>query len=92
MAGTLPGLATLAGANGLYIVLLLTGGMVVPLDELPTALATVAKVLPAAPLAEILTGSLIAGRSVEPWAWVSLGDLGRWCAARRRRSCSFRWE
>ncbi len=35
MAGTLPGLATLAGANGLYLVLLLTGGMVVPLDELP---------------------------------------------------------
>ncbi len=37
MAGTLPGLATLAGANAVYLVLLLTGGMVIPLGELPRA-------------------------------------------------------
>ena len=73
MAGTLPGLATLAGANALYLVLLLTGGMVIPLDELPAPLETAVKVLPAAPLAEILTGSLIAGGTVAGWAWISLG-------------------
>lgn len=90
MAGTLPGLATLAGANGLYLVLLLTGGMVIPLEELPGPMAAVAKVLPAAPLAEILTGSLIEGASVATWAWVS---LGLWAlAAPIAAAALFRWE
>ena len=35
MAGRLRGEVTLAAANGLYLVLLLLGGMVVPLEELP---------------------------------------------------------
>ena len=90
MAGTLPGLATLAGANALYLVLLLTGGMVIPLDELPGPLESVAKVLPAAPLAEILTGSLIGGGSVGTWAWIS---LGLWAvAAPLAAAALFRWE
>ena len=41
MAGTLRGEMTLALANGLYLVLLLLGGMVIPLDELPAARADV---------------------------------------------------
>jgi ABC-2 type transport system permease protein len=90
MAGTLPGLVTLAAANGLYLVLLLTGGMIVPLDELPAPVATVAKGLPAAPLAEVLTGSLIEGASVAGWAWIS---LGAWAVAAPLAAASlFRWE
>jgi ABC-2 type transport system permease protein len=90
MAGTLPGLATLAGANGLYLVLLLTGGMVIPLSELPGPLAQLAKVLPAAPLAEIVTSSLTVGGSVESWAWVS---LGAWALLAPLAAASlFRWE
>lgn len=90
MAGTLPGVATLAGANALYLVLLLTGGMVVPLDELPDAVAGVARVLPAAPLAELLTGSLIVGGEAGGWAWVS---LGAWAvAAPVGAALLFRWE
>jgi ABC-2 type transport system permease protein len=90
MAGTLPGLVTLAAANGLYLVLLLTGGMIVPLDELPAPVATAAKVLPAAPLAEVLTGSLIDGASVAGWAWVS---LTAWAvAAPLAAAALFRWE
>lgn len=90
MAGTLPGLATLAGANALYLVLLLTGGMVVPLDELPEVVATIARVLPAAPLAEVLTGSLIDGGVVGSWAWIS---LGAWAvAAPLAATALFRWE
>lgn len=89
MAGTLPGLATLAGANALYLVLLLTGGMVIPLDELPAPVATMAKALPAAPLAEVLTGSL-GGGSVATWAWVSLAV---WAVAAPIAAASlFRWE
>ena len=71
LAGTLPGVGTLAVANGLYLVLLLTGGMVVPLSELPSGLATAARALPAAPLTEVITGSL-GGGGVDTWAWVSL--------------------
>ena len=90
MAGTLPGLATLAGANALYLVLLLTGGMVIPLDELPGPLEAVVKVLPAAPLAEILTGSLIDGGTVAGWAWIS---LTAWAiAAPLAAAAMFRWE
>lgn len=90
MAGTLPGVATLAGANGLYLVLLLTGGMVIPLDELPGPLADVAKALPAAPLAEIVTSSLSAGGTVEVWAWASLGIWA--VAAPVAAAALFRWE
>ena len=50
MAGTLPALTTLAAANGLYLVLLLLGGMVIPLDELPSGLRAVAEALPAGAL------------------------------------------
>ncbi len=90
MAGTLPGLATLAGANALYLVLLLTGGMVIPLDELPGPLETAVKVLPAAPLAEILTGSLIDGGTVGAWAWISLGVWA--VVAPLAAAVLFRWE
>ncbi len=90
MAGTLPGLATLAGANALYLVLLLTGGMVIPLEELPGPLEAVVKLLPAAPLAEILTGSLIDGGTVGSWAWIS---LTAWAiAAPLAAAAMFRWE
>ncbi len=90
MAGTLPGLATLAGANALYLVLLLTGGMIIPLSELPGPLASLVKVLPAAPLAEILTGSLVARGSVGTWAWVSLAVWA--VAAPIAAAALFRWE
>ena len=90
MAGTLPGVGTLAIANGLYLVLLLTGGMIVPLDELPSGVAAVAKVLPAAPLTEVITGSLMAGNSVAGWAWPS---LAAWAlAAPVAAAALFRWE
>ena len=64
--------------------------MVIPLDELPGPLETVVKVLPAAPLAEILTGSLIEGGTVAGWAWVS---LTAWAiAAPLAAAALFRWE
>ena len=70
--------------------LLLTGGMVIPLDELPGPLAAAAKVLPAAPLAEVVTGSLTVGASVDAWAWVSLGCWA--VAAPLAAAVCFRWE
>jgi ABC-2 type transport system permease protein len=89
MAGTLRAEATLALANGLYLTLLLLGGMAFPLERLPPALEDVARVLPAAPLAECLRGALtgtgVPGRRLAVLlAWAVAAPL---VAARR-----FTWE
>ena len=89
MAGTLRAEATLAVANGGYLLLLVLGGMAYPLERLPLALRDVARVLPAAPLAECLRGALtgvgIPGARLSILiGWAVLAPL---LAAR-----SFRWE
>lgn len=89
LAGVLPGLATLAVANGLYLVLLLIGGMMIPLSELPDGLATISKALPAAPLAAVITGALGDGR-IASWAWISLTVWA--VAAPIAAALTFRWE
>ncbi len=58
MAGALRAEATLAGANGLYLVFALIGGMFLPVDHLPRALAGLAPYLPADALADLLRSSL----------------------------------
>jgi ABC-2 type transport system permease protein len=63
MAGALRAEATLAGANALFLVFLLIGGGVLPLDHLPPLLANVAQILPAAPLAQALQATMNAGRA-----------------------------
>jgi ABC-2 type transport system permease protein len=72
LAGSLKALTTLAAANGLYLVLLLLSGMVIPLDELPAPVADVAKVLPSTALTEAVRGSLAAGATVPGRAWAVL--------------------
>lgn len=52
LAGTLRAEATLAIANGLYLIFLLLGGFVFPIDRLPPALAFVARLLPGAALSD----------------------------------------
>lgn len=90
MAGTLRGEMTLALANGLYLVLLLLGGMVIPLDELPDAIRTVAELLPAAALADVLNGSLTEGGSVDGQSWVV---LAAWAVVTPAAAVRwFRWE
>jgi formyl-CoA transferase len=61
MAGALRAEVTLAAANGLYLVLLLLGGMVFPLSHLPGGLADVARALPSAALSGALHSSLTGG-------------------------------
>ncbi|MGI8686348.1 MAG: ABC transporter ATP-binding protein/permease [Acidimicrobiales bacterium] len=90
MAGALPAMTTLAAANGLYLVLLLLGGMVIPLEKLPGALRTVARALPAAALSDALHGALAAGASVPGRAWVV---LAAWAViAPAVAALTFRWE
>lgn len=54
MAGALRAEATLAIANALFLVAMLLGGIIVPTSELPPLLATVADLLPAAALSDLL--------------------------------------
>ncbi|MSO37995.1 MAG: ABC transporter permease [Acidimicrobiia bacterium] len=58
MAGTLRAEANLAAANGLFLVFLFLGGMAYPLERLPTALESIARLLPAAALSECVRGVL----------------------------------
>jgi ABC-2 type transport system permease protein len=89
MAGALPALTTLAAANGLYLLLLLLGGMVVPLSKLPAGLRTVARALPAAALSDALHAAL-RGATVPGRAWVVLVVWA--VAAPVAAALTFRWE
>ena len=89
MAGTLRAEVTLAAANGLYLVLLLLGGMVVPLGELPGALRAVARALPAAALSDALHAAL-ASAAVPGRAWLVLAIWA--VAAPAAAAALFRWE
>jgi len=90
MAGTLRGEVNLAAANGLYLVLLLLGGMVIPLSKLPSGLRAVAEALPAAALSQVLHGSLTEGASIPGRAWVVLVIWA--VAAPLVAARTFRWE
>ncbi len=90
LAGTLPGLVNLAVCNGLFLILLITGGMVIPLDELPDAMSGVAKALPAAALVDVLIGSLASGHAVHGGSWAVLTV---WAVALTAAViATFRWE
>ena len=90
LAGSLKALVTLAAANGLYLVLLLLSGMVIPLDELPTAVRSLARALPSGALAEAVRGSLTTGGSVPGRAWLVL--LGWAIGSPLLATRLFRWE
>ena len=61
MAGSLRAEATLAAANGLFLVFLVLGGIVVPVDHLPGALVPLAGLLPASALSELLRIAFASG-------------------------------
>jgi ABC-2 type transport system permease protein len=58
MAGRLRAEATLALANGLFLAFLMLGGIVLPLDHLPSWLLPIASVLPANALADLFRAAL----------------------------------
>ena len=94
MAGTMRAEGTLAAANGLFLVLLLLGGVILPVDHLPGFLADLARVLPASALSDayrIGFGS-VAGASVGD-ALPSLLVLAGWGAVSSLLAARFfRWE
>lgn len=64
MAGALRAELTLAGANALFLLFLLIGGGILPLEHLPTVLADLAQVLPAAALTQLLQASMTNGATL----------------------------
>jgi ABC-2 type transport system permease protein len=64
MAGALRAEVTLAGANALYLVFLLIGGSLLPVDRLPAPLADFAKILPATALTQALQATMNNGQSL----------------------------
>lgn len=90
MAGGLRAEATLAGANALFLVFLLLGGSVLPVDHLPGFLADLARILPAAPLTDALRAAMTGSGALPPasllllavWAIIFLAVAAR----------TFKWE
>jgi ABC-2 type transport system permease protein len=89
LAGTLRAEVTLAAANGLYLLLLLLGGVAIPLAKLPGWLQAISNGLPITALSEVLHGATAGARvAARPWlvlaAWAVLTPMAaaRW----------FRWE
>ncbi|MEZ7005717.1 ABC transporter permease [Streptomyces sp. AD55] len=90
MAGTLRAEATLAAANLVFLLLLVGGGIVVPLDRFPDAAQAVLGLLPITALSDGLRDVLQHGASV-PWG--DLGVLAVWAvAALAAAGRFFRWE
>ena len=90
LAGSLRGEINLAAQNGLYLVLLLLGGMVIPMSSLPGPLRSVAELLPSSALADVLRDSLTGAGNRVGLSWVVLcvwSVVAPAVAARR-----FRWS
>jgi ABC-2 type transport system permease protein len=90
MAGTLPAEATLAAANLVYVLLLVGGAVVVPMDRYPESLHALIGATPAGALAEGLRAVLTRG---EPLPWAAVGVLAAWAVACGTAAARwFRWE
>lgn len=90
MAGTLRGTVTLALANGLYLVLLLLGGMIIPFDQMPGPIGTIGRLLPSGALSQILQSCLRDGAPAAGSSWIVLGVWA--IAAPVAAARLFRWE
>jgi len=90
MAGTLRAEATLAAANLVFLLLLVAGGVIIPLDRFSGAVRGAAELLPITALSEGLRAVLQQGAAL-PWDQVGLlavwAVLGLGAAA-----LTFRWE
>ncbi|CAB4964277.1 MAG: ABC transporter permease [Actinobacteria bacterium] len=90
LAGVARAEATLAIANGVYLLLLLGGGVVIPTERLPSAWAAIASFLPSGALADALRQVLVVGAPLPVSsvlvlvAWAVVGSV---VAAR-----TFKWE
>ncbi|MFA5773900.1 MAG: ABC transporter permease [Ilumatobacteraceae bacterium] len=72
MAGTLTAELNLAAQNAVYLLLLLVGGVVIPIASLPSGLQSVAIRLPSSALTDVLREALTNAGSHPQSSWVTL--------------------
>ena len=89
LSGRLRAEINLAAQNGLYLVLLLTSGMIIDSESMPNQITAVSRWFPAQPLAEILRGHLT-GTTAPLTSWFVL--LGWSTIAPIAASRLFRWS
>ncbi len=90
MAGTMKSEVIIGAANGIYLILLFIGGIIIPITSLPGPIETFARLLPAAALSESLYQAIGVGGSIPMWAWV---NLVVWAVvAPIAAAATFRWE
>ncbi|WP_250303847.1 ABC transporter permease [Streptomyces sp. NBC_01387] len=90
MAGTLKAEATLAAANLVFLLLLVGGGVIVPMDKFPGGVRSVLELLPISALSDGLRDVLQHGASM-PWG--DLGILVVWAVLGLGAAARFfRWE
>ncbi|SDN75662.1 ABC transporter permease [Actinacidiphila guanduensis] len=90
MAGTLKAEATLAAANLVFLLLLVAGGVIVPMDKFSSGVQAVLKLLPISALSDGLRDVLQHGAGV-PWG--DLGILAVWAVVGLAAAARFfRWE
>jgi len=89
IAGTVRPEAALVLANALFLVALMLGGVLVPVQDLPGPLASIAGLLPVGALTEAFRASLGSGGSLA----TNLGIVAAWgLAALAGAARTFRWE
>jgi ABC-2 type transport system permease protein len=92
LAGVLRAEATLAAANAVYLLLLLAGGIMVPLDKLSPGAASVVALLPSGALGQGLRDVLLHGYGITavlgPLLVLAVWGAGATAVAAR----TFRWE
>lgn len=90
LAGRLRAELNLAAQNGLYLFLLLTSGMIIDSSSLPGPLASVARLLPASALTDLLRYAVSGVGTAGSSAWIV---LGAWAvAAPLVAARTFRWQ
>ena len=90
MAGRLRADLVLAVANGLWLALLLLGGMLVPISKLPSGARSVAELSPASALAGALRAAMGTGTAVPGKDWAVL--IAWAVVAPVAAAVTFRWE
>jgi ABC-2 type transport system permease protein len=91
MAGRLRAEMTLAGANGLYLLFILLGDVVLPLSHLPAPLRVLAQVLPATPFTDALRAALT-GAALSSYG-APLAELAGWALLLVLvAALTFRWD
>ena len=90
LAGNLRGEVNLAATNGLYLVLLLVGGIVFPLDKLPQVMRDVSKFLPTSAMSDVLRDTLMSSGVNTGTSWLVLTS---WAIATPLLAAkTFRWS